>query len=397
MKNCLCVISIVLPAIFASSLSAEDKLPSQAPALNIPEVALQGTLLPVHVKQIESRLKYFTAVLLRAGDGDNAAISKARDELVQTFNYSTSVSYHYTVAQLAAKIVTPVLDSPSRIKQINAALALSKMPQVTIQPALEKMVRHSNSAVRYIGWDGYNSAWRMILAQGSVPAKRMFSILSERCGKEKSPLVTGAMWRMLRLRSRVEVGSSDSMGDLRKQGLAIFRKSWFRACRRVLRGDVKTMGVACKGISTALEYVSNAKSNKKKKVARAAMQLVANMMWCAGKTYKRSHAKGNVRTARAAEILLRDCEKALNKFLGLGPISRKNYIRFSLSDTTVIKKPMRGMAVMYFIHPRTGRKYGVLAWVDEMKKRFGITTAIKEMFQSKPPVGKKVKKVVKGK
>ena len=138
--------------------------------LDIPEVALKGMLLPVHKAQITKHLQYGADGLREAKK--QKEIDKWRTGLIKIFNYSEHTSYQYTVAQLAVKIVYPLLELQDARKQINVALVLSAMGQVTIQPALEGMIVHPNVAVRYLGWKGYQAAWIPIVRQGIGPAKK---------------------------------------------------------------------------------------------------------------------------------------------------------------------------------------------------------------------------------
>ena len=371
------VACLVLTASLAGSLPAD-----QAPELDIPPVALKGPLLPMHEEKIAASLTYYTQVIQKAKDDDQPTIDSGRAGLIQTFRYSESMTYRYAAAKFAAEIVTPLLEDDSRIKQINAALVLSTMPQVTIQPALEKMIVHGNPAVRYYGWRGYRNAWTYIVSQGAKPAGTMFDSLGRRADDEPSPIVMGAIWEMLRLRGDPTTVPGD-LGNPREHAFNILRASWRKRCGQVMAGDLAMLDAVRKGLATVIEYAANAQAANRDQTAKEAVRMAAELTWCAGKAYQAASKaeKVNVPAIRAAETLLQDCERSLNELLGLGPLNRRDFIRFPLKDSSV--KDNRGDAIIYHKHPRTSKDYGVLAWVDELKERFKIEKPRADMFRRK--------------
>ena len=384
-----CMISLICTILGGLSPIA-GHLKAQEPLLNIPEVALSGTLLDVHLKQIESRLKYYAQLIRDAKD--QKPIDQGRDGLIKTYNYYKSPTFRFAVAQLAAKTVTPLLDINSKVKQISTAIALANMPEVAIQPALEKMIAHQNAGVRYIGWRGYRMASARILAHSLSASKQMFDSLAKRAEQESSAPVMEAIWEMLRPYPST-VKAPKGLEDPRKLSLKILRQSWHKQCRKVLRGNLQMLDAARKGLITALEYAAIADVTGDKKTATEAVQMAAELMWCAGKIYKTASDRGKAASPikQMAETLLRECEKSFNGLLSLRAHNKRDYISVPLTYSA-IKPEDRGDAVMYYMHPRTNKKYGVHAWLDELKKRYNIEKPTKKTFQPKTPASQPAKK-----
>lgn len=360
------VVAAAVPAAFATGAVAAVPQP-----LDIPEVAQKGLLLPIHVARITEHLRFYANLIRDAKD--QAGIDRGRIGLIRTFTYSPYASFRYTVAQLAVKTVAPLLDLPDPIRQVNIAIALSQMPQVTIQPALEKMIVHHNPAVRLLGWQGYRAAWMPIVRQGLTPAKTMFTSLSERAGKEDSPPVVAAIWKMLMFRGTV-ISLPEGLGDLDRMGMEILRKSWPIQCWKMRMGSAEMANAALKGLATAVEYAANAMVAKNSQGTSQAVQLIADMMWCSAKAYGDAYRSGDSGKAvvSANTLLLLECERSLNQLLCLGPMDRKDYLRSPLISSRKEFKDGRDDKVMYYVDPKSDRKYGVLAWADYLKTRFGI-------------------------
>ena len=72
-----------------------------------------------------------------------------------------------TYAELLARHVPAYLKRiPDPMRQVNVALAASKVDQADNQPSFEAMVVHANPAVRYLGWQGYSEARTLVLGLG---------------------------------------------------------------------------------------------------------------------------------------------------------------------------------------------------------------------------------------
>jgi hypothetical protein len=379
----LCVLVAMLTASLTAPLALGQASPNagtpaatEAPALDIPDVALRGNLLPDHKQQILARLTYFAEKIRTCDEKDASTLAAARNGLLGTFRHSDSTTFQYTVAEIASGLLTPLLDDPSSVKQLTVALAISQMPQVTIQSALEKMVTHPNPGVRYLGWKGYRAAAPRVLVQGAEQGKTMFATLARRAAEETSGPVVAAIWQMLRM----DIGNVRPAGgqaDPRRQALKILSDTWRVHCVRIMNGDLSTAIVAGKGLDTALEFVASSPAGSPD--GKTGMQLVADLMWSAAKGYGRIYDAEDEKGRESNPVLyalatlLTESEGALNKRFGYGALDQRDYIRFVLSDSTIKKKGLRGSAMLYYLNPQPPNKqYGVSAWVDELKAKYGI-------------------------
>ena len=92
-------------------------------------------------------------------------IIKVCEALTNGYVRHASPNYGHAYARSAARGVITVLSIDDPIKQIQSSMAVSAMPQITIEPALEKMARHANPAVRYWSVRGYGRAAKLLMIQ----------------------------------------------------------------------------------------------------------------------------------------------------------------------------------------------------------------------------------------
>jgi len=320
-------------------------LPAAAPPVwDISDAAISGGLLPSHVSQIDARIRYWVETMRQARDYKTVVTS--RTGLLQDYGSFGSVEFRYTFARLAAEFVTPLLELPDDIKQVNAALALSRMPQVIMQPALEKMVVHRNPAVRYLGWRGYRGVRTLLLAQGPSYRQTMFRSLGAAAARENSPLVIRAIFGVLRIPAAGAAVPEDVRSKAQEQAFVIFQQIWPSCCRRVLAGNAVMAEASQEGLAALLNFAPIFGAQKANSVA--ILQMVVEMTWCSAMAYDQARASGPIAAANTA--LLRECEKALNNLKN----TRNKDIEAPL---TAPKQPDRGSAV----------RLGVLEWIKLLK------------------------------
>ena len=124
---------------------------AEPPDLNISETSLRGSLSPSDVVQIRTRIAYRFNALLQA-DKEKPLLA-ARDAILEDFRKYNNAEYRYIFAREAASLATQILSQPLEVndplrhsKEVNLSIAISQLSQVTIQPALEVLVRHLNPA-----------------------------------------------------------------------------------------------------------------------------------------------------------------------------------------------------------------------------------------------------------
>ena len=387
--------SLVVAAATSLALQA-----AEPPRLQISKEALGGMLGSDEVGQIRERLEYFAKIMRNADDGKAEEISEiyeARKGISDTYTTYDSTSFRYTTASLAAEILTPFLDADSELKRVNAALALSAMPQVTIQPALEKMIVHPSPSVRYLGWEGYRSAWVRVVGQGPLPTKTMFASLAKRAEGEDSAHVMGAIWQMLQLRADVPPDPPRGMRPPKQLAFDILRKTWRKRCRQIHDGSLPMAKVARKAIAAVIDHATAPGGGKDK--TAAICQMLCDMMYASAKAYEAdSIAVGDLDNAgdeatakrkkplgavgRANATLLLRCEMALNGLLGASQAKRKDYIHAVLTDRRLSRKD-RGRRMVFWEDLDTGKRYGAMWWLEDLKK-FGVRKPDFEKTGSRP-------------
>jgi hypothetical protein len=145
-------------------------------------------------------------------------------------------------------------------------------------------------------------------------------------------------------------------------------------CPQIVGGNAhvaQALRSAVLGIANGWPLLANDKAKQTQ-----FLQMIVDAAWCAGNAYFRASqmttAEGltkdyanRVRLANA--MLLRQCEEALNRIKGGAEgANMHNYIDRPLSDTKLTDAE-QGSAVLGWTDPKTDQKYGVLAWVEQLK------------------------------
>ncbi len=387
-KRLACALVAVLVVIVPSGLCLSGPGLKKPKGLAIPDSELNGTLSPESIVLIDDWLKYYAEMIREAKDepdrktGKEELILKGRDGLVRTFRSYESGGYRYTVAERAVLILVPLLKLSNPQKRLNAAMALSQMPQIPIQDALEEMITNDNAAVRYLGWKGYRRIRMGVLAQTSKPRKKMFDALKQRAGAEQAPPVIRAILSFMVFPPfRPAAVTAERYQEAGKKVREILVASLPRLCRRVIAGNAEMSEICRRGVDAIVS--SNVFVATDKKQFAASLQMVSDLAFCAGVAYdgsktiaekaeeeikvqekiienattttERINAEAKIAKAKAKivevspaivvnELLLRDCEEALNTFKGLESEGRRMPIKNALIDPKIT--PPRGAAVL---------------------------------------------------
>ncbi len=344
--------------------------PRPAP-LNIPESERRSGLSNASIKQIEDWLTYYADVIrdAKSDPSDPAAksaqILRGRDGLVEIYETFDEAVYRREVARRVVKIVSPLLALRDPQKQINAAMAMSKIARATIQPGLERMIVNPNAAVRYLGWKGYRNIRTMMLIQSAPLRRAMFNSLKARAAAENSaPVIRAMLSFMVFPPIHPDTVTKERYFESWRRGFSIIGANWKRWCVRVVKGDAEMSKAMRRGadvvrrakIMTAAEAKSQAKL----------LSMLMDLTWAAGVAYNNamtpierakarivaeedSASRDQAEIARlqpladANMMLLRDCEDALNELKGLESDKRVTKIKSALTSGRVKR---RGAAVM---------------------------------------------------
>ncbi len=349
----ICLVSLVV--LSPSSHAAP-------PPLDIPPGALAA--LNAHIPQIDERLKYWGEQIVKATTPSE--ITEARDGALNDYRLYTSTDYQYTFAQRAAEVLSPFLNGSLKkddkllpLKEVNLALALSRMPQVTIQPALDVMVVHRNPGVRYLGYDGYRAVRTLILGQLPDYVTRMFDALKAAAAKEDSAPAVGAIFQLVNF-SEFTTGSVSGfvIRDAQAQGFEILQANWARWCDRVLRGNAEITRAFTKGVQSVKTLAPTVATDRAGKAK--VLQLLVDLGRCSSIAYDEVQNKKGL-IALENKVLLRDCESILSEVSG----KRLDYVTKPLTDEDVAD---RGAGV----------KTAILKWVEDLSE-FGV---VKPKFES---------------
>jgi len=346
---------LVLAAIGSASASLWAAAPSPV------DIPARGALGRAVEQQVERRMEYWLDQLRDAKDEKN--IRQATKTLLADYFKSENLSYRYIyAAQMAAKAPAYLAGMRESIRQINLAVAVSGIDQVSIQPALGVMVAHTNPAVRYLGWHGYRSIRMLALAQGPSFARKMYESLSSQAGSEESGPVLGEIFRMLTL-PPIEIPGvpAQTLANARGRFLEIAGSAWPKRCRQVLTGNAP-ITEACRNAVIALNSFAQVYADDEAR-RTTILQMAMDLAYCSARAY--DDAKGAGELAAANEELLRGIENLLNNVKG----TQNAYLLTALTDPNVL--PPRGVAV---------RRAVVESWLDALK----ADGVVKPEFKAQP-------------
>ncbi len=237
------------------------------PNLDIPLDALGGRIAE-YEGQIIARVQYWSKQIVDANSV--GPIAQARRELIQDYGKYRETAFRVTYARVTADRLVQLLgagidksDSLRDFKQINIAVAISRMPQTTVQDALAVMITDkANPAVRYLGWTGYRRT-RGVLSARPGMVNKAFAGLESAAGVETSGSVVGAIFEMFNIPTLLSAPDDPTVKKLQLESFKIIEANWNRWCGKIRNGDlemsramvrgVRTLGVLSKTVSVQKE------------------------------------------------------------------------------------------------------------------------------------------------
>ncbi len=289
--------------------------------LKISPKELREGLSPSTVERIDRLILETADAMARPGDGEE--VLAAREKIKAIYDLYEGYHYQSTVTELSARHLVKILDMEDPVKQVNAALVLSQMRWVTIQPALEVMVSNDNPAVRYLGWRGYLRVRLWVIAQPREFSETMFTSLQRAAMDETQKPVIGAIIKMLSIepQSAPFVSEEDFLWA-RGRALQILQEAWPKYCRLVREGDPE-LAETCRSAMFAIRGIPGPRSQKSEQAP--VVQLILDVMDAAADAF--SQAAPDSPQEKANRVLLLDAESALNFITAL----RKAYLQQALS------------------------------------------------------------------
>lgn len=340
-------LTLALAAGLLMFAMSERTLPAAAPALEINQADLDAGAMDTHVKAIAAFVKYWADQL--AAGKDEKSILDARNGLIEGYNKYDKPNYQLVYAREASKALVPLLDGgePNKtLKQVNLAIALSRMSAASVQDALTKMISNANPAVRLLACKGYKAARIKILAQTKADIDRMMTTLAERVKKEQSPNVLPDLYQVFRLPAACPAEVPEKIyGEAQKQMAGILGAAWPARCDSIV-ANVEYVQAGRYGVEA---WSSLGQGVTDKDLRKKILQSIVDMAWHAGRTYET--AKGGDLDTYAG--LLLDCEKALNDIKK----TQKKNVEGPLADPKKSQEERSAAVVL-----------GVLKWAEELKE-----------------------------
>ncbi len=187
-------IAVLFMMLFTLGLWADSAKGADAPTLeDLKKLPVVGPL-GLHARgKIINYVEFWVEQMKKAKNVKD--IAKARKALVAGYEAHNSPPWRVAYAEISAEKMPVLLGLSDRVKQIQASMAIALMPQYTIQPALEKMARHKNPAVRYWAARGYRSSARRIMLYPERTRKMCVTL--ERLGRKDSGPVLAVVLQTL--------------------------------------------------------------------------------------------------------------------------------------------------------------------------------------------------------
>ena len=374
MRSLLTVLTLIL--VFSTlALAADPPLPE------IPGAQLGQPLLNHYKKQIASRVAFRKKQVVESPD--DAACVKARKLCVRDYEFYNDANYQEEFAKEILKQWMDILtaegledDAMKRIRQINAALAMSEMGSPAMQPGWEKMVRSNQPVFRSLGWLGYSRGRDALLKKAQKKSiDTLTASMQAGLGTETSPIVLQQIFAVLSPK-----GMPSMTDAVQKQFVNGLIANW-DALRLGLASDPQIARFeALTGAALALEALSKSSVLITPKDKAKLSQMAIDLMQSAAKAYNdnaETVAKDKA-FAEAIHALLTQCEKSLQATSG----KTDKKIQTALTSNDPLVRADRAAAIMG----------AVLEWADGLKGQ-GVT----DPKSPKKPVKKTAKKSPKTK
>ncbi len=263
--------AVALFIIFLSAVLCVDATHGAAPTLeNLKSLKSVDPPNLIARQMIDQYVKFWVGKMTAAKKINE--VIEARAALIKGYEIhaSKSESWQVEYADISSSVVPSVLSNSDRVKQLQASMTIVAMSQYTIQPALEKMARHRNAAVRYWAVRGYQSIARRILRFGNRSRKMLKTL--ERLGMRDNGPILSAVLRTL----------SFSVGEENAARLQAIRDKIWLARRRDLRSGRADVVEAFR---KAINYLESVGKSDRKQI----LQLLIDTLESASLAFVKPH------------------------------------------------------------------------------------------------------------
>jgi len=347
----IAMLRISSAALVIGSLALSGARAAEPKPISIVSANLKRGLTKSDIAQIKLHVEYWVAEL--AGARTAQAAYKAREGFLADYNkYATSIRYQVQFARSTAATVPPAVGKLNKndllisLKEINFAIVVSEMAQLTSIPALDALVRHENPGVRFLAWRGYRGVRDQAIHIGKGDARTLFAALQRHAATEPSPLVAAVIVDILYIeKAALTADAFKKAFDLNFNTLVGMLKT---CCDRLAAGE----GAWARSSIAALPILKAADGFYKpdRKKATLIVQQMVNLAQAAAKAY--DAAEGQGRVAFQCAPLLQQVEPAIGSLSA----DSGNEIRKALLD----KKKSS-------IERSKAIRRAVLDWIDRLE------------------------------
>jgi hypothetical protein len=233
------------------------------------------------------------------------------------------------------------------LKEVNFAIAISQMTQLTAIGAVDALVRHENPGVRFLAWRGYKGIRDQAIRKGGQDAKMLFAALARHAKTEQSPLVATAIIDVLNPgKSALTANAFKKAFERSFDALIEILKP---CCNRLAAGDAR-WARPCLAALPILKIASEFYKPNPKKATQILQQLI-NIAQAAAKAFAAAGGVGN--GAFQCIPLLQQVEQAIGSLTS----DSGTDIREPLLDKK--RKPAEKSSAI---------RRGVLEWIDRLEE-----------------------------
>jgi hypothetical protein len=266
----------------------------EAPAvISAPTKAVAGELNEAQKAEVDTFLRScahrLTAGTTASAPASNPAVDKRRKDLTAVRNdmaasyaVDNGAGYKRYYAQSAdTNFAAPCLTSPDPVVQVTAAIALTRIRQPEIAPALDRMLASPTLAVRYQGLKAYIAIREAVLSSSNEARDRMMNGLLAVGDKETSGVVLATLYEALDLSGVANV-SDQVLRQLRPRARVAVTNGLRRSVPAIRRGDAEMAQSVTRGTRTVLDSIADISKNERTDL----LQVMADLMKNAAVTHQ---------------------------------------------------------------------------------------------------------------
>ncbi|MDP7290266.1 MAG: hypothetical protein QGH94_19950 [Phycisphaerae bacterium] len=359
------MVALVLGALTLTTAHAAE----EPPPISITAKNLKEGLSPSDVKQVQAHAEYWVSELTTAKRA--GGIYTAREGLMADYNKygDSSIRFKVEFARSVAAIVPATMGKLTKAdrlkpqKEVNFALAISKMTQLTAISALDTMVTHSNPGVRFLAWRGFRAIRNDAIRAGGPGIKTLSAALAKQAGAEPNPLVADAIVDVLYIKkSEWASNAFKKTFDSNFKTLVVMQKT---SCSRLAVGDADWT----RPCITAIPMLKDASDFYKpdSKAATLILQQLLDIAYAGAKAYAAAGGEG-IGAFQCTPLLLQ-VEPAIGSLSG--------------NSGTEICEPLLSKK-MSADEKKSAIRRGVLDWVDRLED-LGVKTPVFKPIKAPKP------------